>query len=83
LLERLELATPEGIALSALTPDMKSGAIKIEGRARNFAHIRLYLDRLEDSKFFSSILLLSHSNITAGERAKAVQFSISCKAAPQ
>lgn len=83
LLDQLELATPEGIALSALTPEMKNGAVKIEGRAKNFAQIKLYLDKLEDSKVFTSILLLSHADVAVGERTKAVQFSISCKAAPQ
>jgi type IV pilus assembly protein PilN len=83
LLEQLELTTPEGIALSALTPDKKSGDIKIEGRAKNFAQLKLYLDKLEDSRVFTSILLLSHAEVAVGERAKAVQFSISCKAALQ
>lgn len=83
LLEQLELATPEGIALSSLAPDMKKGDIKIEGRAKNFAQIRLYLDKLENSKVFTSIFLLSHSEVAVGERTKAVQFSISCKVAPQ
>ena len=83
LLEQLELATPEGIALSSLVPDKAKGDIKIEGRAKNFAQVKLYLDRLEDSKVFSSILLLSHSDVEVGERTKGMQFSISCKAAPQ
>jgi type IV pilus assembly protein PilN len=83
LLEQMEQVTPDGIALSALSPDRKSGAVKIEGRARNYAQLRVYLDKLEDSKVFTSIMLLSHTNIIVGERTKAVQFSISCKAAPQ
>jgi type IV pilus assembly protein PilN len=83
LLEQLENVTPEGIALSSLAPDTKKGEIKIEGRSKNFAQVKAYLDRLEDSKVFTSILLLSHSEVTVGERDKAVQFSISCKAAPQ
>lgn len=83
LLEQLEVTTPEGIALSSLVPDMNKGDIKIEGRAKNFAQIRSYLDKLENSKVFTSILLLSHSEVAVGERTKAVQFSISCKAAPQ
>lgn len=83
LLDKLELTTPEGIALSALTPDMKKGDIKIEGRAKNFAQLRLFLDKLEDSKDFTSILLLSNSELAVGERIKAVQFTISCKAAQQ
>lgn len=83
LLEQLELVTPEGIALSALTPDKKSGILKIEGRAKSFAQIKTYLDQLENSKVFTSILLLSHSDVAVGERTKGVLFSITCKAAPQ
>jgi type IV pilus assembly protein PilN len=83
LLEQLENTTPEGIGLSALTPDMKSGEVKIAGRAKNFAQIKLYMDKLEDSKVFTSILLQSHSDIAVGERAKGLQFTISCKAAMQ
>ena len=81
LLEQLEHATPDGIAITVLTPDKKTGAVKIEGRAKSFALIKQYLDKLEDSKFFTSILLLSHSDIAVGERTKGVQFSLSCKAA--
>jgi type IV pilus assembly protein PilN len=81
LLEQLENATPEGIALSALTPDRKKGELKIEGHTKNFAQIKSYLDKLEDSKAFTSVLLLSHTEMTAGERTKGLSFSISCKAA--
>lgn len=83
LLEQLELTTPDGIAISSLVPDMIKGDITIEGRAKNFAQIKLYLDKLEDSKNFTSIFLLSHSEIAIGERTKAVQFTISCKVAPK
>jgi hypothetical protein len=83
LLEQLEGATPEGIALSALGPDRKSGDIKIEGHARSFAQVRSYLEKLEDSKAFTSILLLSHGEVAAGEKVKGVHFAISCKAAIQ
>jgi Tfp pilus assembly protein PilN len=83
MLEQLEGATPEGIALSALDPDRKTGEMKIEGHARSFALVRSYLDKLEDSKAYTSILLLSHSNVTVGEKDKGVHFAISCKAAVQ
>ena len=83
LLEQLEGATPEGIALTSLAPDRKSGDMKIEGHARSFTLIRTYLDKLEDSKVFTAILLLSHSNVTVGEKDKGVHFAISCKAAAQ
>jgi type IV pilus assembly protein PilN len=81
LLEQLEGVTPEGIALSTLLPDRKKGELKLEGHARSFAQVRSYLEKLEDSKVFTSILLLSHSDVTANEKAKGVNFSISCKAA--
>ncbi|MBL0226163.1 MAG: PilN domain-containing protein [Geobacteraceae bacterium] len=83
MLEQLEVVTPEGIALTALVPDTKSGEIKIDGHARSFAQVRSYIEKLEDSKAYTSILLLSHSNIVVGEKGKGVQFSISCKAALQ
>src|SRR5450631_2471196 len=83
LLEQLELATPEGIALSALTPDRKSGEMKIDGHARSFAQVRSYIEKLEDSKAYTAILLLSHSNVAVGEKGKGVQFAISCKVAAQ
>jgi len=83
LLEQLEGATPEGIALSVLEPDRKKGELKVERHARSFALVRSYLERLEDSKAFTSILLLSHSIVAVGEKQKGVHFAISCKAALQ
>ena len=83
LLEQLEGATPEGIALAILAPDRKTGEIKIEGHARSFAQVRSYIEKLEDSKAYTSILLLSHANVTVGEKDKGVHFAISCKAAVQ
>jgi len=83
LLEQLEGATPEGIALTSLAPDRKTGELRIEGHARSFALIRAYLERLEDSKVFTSNLLLSHSNVAVGEKSKGVHFAISCKVAVQ
>lgn len=83
VLEQVEAATPEGIALTALAPERKSQELKIEGHSRSFAQVRAYMEKLEDSGSYTSILLLSHSNITVGEKAKGVHFAISCKAAPQ
>ncbi len=83
LLEQLENATPDGISLSSVTPDRKSGDIKIEGRARTFANLKAYLDKLEESKVFTAILLQSHVNIVLGEQTKGLQFSITCKAVQQ
>ena len=82
-LDQLEGASPEGIALSALAPDRKTGELKIEGHARSFAQVRSYIEKLEDSKAYTSILLLSHTNMMVGEKTKGVNFVISCKAALQ
>ena len=83
-LEQLENATPEGIALASLAPDAKTGAIKLEGRARNFNQIRSYLDHLQDSKAFSDILLLSHSDMAVGEKKNSgVKFVISFRLVKQ
>jgi Tfp pilus assembly protein PilN len=83
LLDQLEGTTPEGIALTAVGPDRSKGELKIEGHARSFALVRSYLEKLEDSKAYTSILLLSHSNVAVGEKDKGVNFAISCKAALQ
>jgi len=83
LLEQLEGVTPEGIALTLLAPDRKTGDMRIEGHARSFAQVRSYIEKLEDSKAYTSILLLSHANVTVGEKDKGVHFAISCKAAVQ
>lgn len=78
-LELFEVATPEGISLSSLTPGKKMEAWKLEGRARSFKLVQQYLEKLEASKSFTNVLLLSHQNIAAGEKVRGVQFSISCK----
>lgn len=83
VLEQLENATPDGIALASVTPDRKNGEIKIEGRAKTFGHIKAYLEKLEDSKVFTSVLLQSHTNIGLGEHTKGLQFSLTCKAVLQ
>jgi type IV pilus assembly protein PilN len=79
LLDVVESVTPEGIALAALTPGKKPGELKLDGRARSFATVRQYLEKLEGSKSFSDVLLLSHQELQFGEKGRGVQFSISCK----
>lgn len=78
LLELFENATPEGISLSSLSQDNK-GEWKLEGRARSFKSVQQYLEKLESSKNFSNVMLLSHLNIAAGEKVRGLQFVISCK----
>jgi type IV pilus assembly protein PilN len=79
LLELFENATPQGISLSSLSPGKKQEEWKLEGRARSFKTVQQYLENMEASKYFSNVLLLSLQNMTAGEKVRGVQFSISCK----
>ena len=62
-LELFEDSTPEGIALSSLTQDKKKDAWKLDGRAHSFKKVQQYVEKLEASKNFSDVLLLSHQNI--------------------
>ncbi|MEI6212858.1 MAG: PilN domain-containing protein [Desulfuromonadales bacterium] len=79
LLDILESATPEGIAISVLAPGKEQDDLRIEGRARSFSHIRQYLEKLEESKEISEVLLLSHQDIVTGEKGRGVQFALSCR----
>ena len=80
LLDLVENATPEGIALVSLVPDMKGGELKIDGRAKSFGTVRSYMEKPEDSKTFTDIMPLTHNEVFAGNNAKGVLFKISCRA---
>lgn len=79
VLDHLESVTPPRVALTSLSPDSKSGTLKIEGVARNFGQVRSYLERLEDSLAFSDILLISHAEQVVGDKGRVMRFSISCR----
>ena len=79
ILELFENSTPEGVSLSLLTQDKKSEAWKLDGRALSFKKLQQYVERLESSKNFSNVLLLSHQNLAVDEKRQGVQFTISCK----
>jgi len=82
LLDKMEKVTPAGIALTSFAPDPKTAEIKIEGEAKSFASVRSYLERLEESKFFRDIQLLSHQE-NAAEKNRGVKFTISFQAVTQ
>jgi type IV pilus assembly protein PilN len=79
MLELVENATPEGISIASLSPGKNHGELKLDGRARTFATVRQYVEKLEGSKAFSDVLLLSHQEMIVGEQGRGVQFTISCK----
>lgn len=80
LLEQLEKSTPEGISLASVVSDTGNGQVKLEGRARSFAQVRAYLEKLEDSKAFTDIMLVSHHDLFLGEKTRGVQFAVDCRA---
>ncbi len=79
LLELFENVTPEGLSLTSLSLEKKPDQWKLEGRARSFKVVQQYLEKLESSKNFTNVLLLSHQNMVIGERGRGVQFAITCK----
>ena len=83
LLGMFENVTPEGIALTSLTPGKSSGEWKIDGIARNFRAVQNYLEKLESSPDFNDVLLQSHSMITLNPATHGVQFSLTCKVTHQ
>ena len=78
-LAMIEDVTPDGIAISAIAPGKDKGELKLEGRARSFATVRRYLEKLEESENFTNVLLLSHQELLIGETGRGVQFTISCR----
>ena len=81
LLEQIENTLPEGVALVSLAPDTKTGDVKIDGRAHSFANLRTYLEKLDESKAFAEVLLLSHHDVAFGDKVQGVLFSILCRTA--
>lgn len=81
MIDRVEKATPAGIAITTLAPDIKNGEIKLEGYALSFAKVRDYLDKLEDSGSFKTVQLNSHQESDLNKVAKGIQFSITLKLA--
>lgn len=79
MLDQLELVTPDGVSLSSLVPDPASGELKIAGRAKTFERVTTYLEKLEESGKFRQTLLLSHRELTLGERTRGIEFTISCR----
>jgi type IV pilus assembly protein PilN len=81
LLDQLEGVTPEGVALTSLALDTKSGEIKIAGLAHSFANVRASMEKFDGSRAFTKTLLLSHHDVLMGDKTHGVQFSLSCRMA--
>lgn len=79
LLDRLEVVVSDGIALSAIEPDIKGNALRLSGNALGFGNLRRFLENLEDSKFFTDVYLVSQGDTKVGETQKGITFTISSR----
>jgi len=79
LLDFVESVTPDGVSLATMAQGKKSDELNLEGRAKSFATVRQYLEKLEESKVFTNVLLLSHQDLITGDKGRGVQFKVSCK----
>jgi type IV pilus assembly protein PilN len=79
LLDKLEQVVPEGVAISSIDPDPKSHELKLSGEARNFSNLRLFMEHLEDSPFFTDVYLTGEGETKQGEAKQGISFSLSCK----
>jgi type IV pilus assembly protein PilN len=76
LLDKIEMVVPVGVAITSIVPDTTTKILKLPGTARSFNHLRVFIERLEDSKFFADVYLTSQSIRTD---SKDINFVLTCK----
>ena len=79
LFERLEQVVPDGVAISSIEPDPKSQELKLAGIARSFKNLRIFLEHLEDSKYFSDVYLISQGDAKLGDNTQGISFNLTCR----
>lgn len=79
LLDRLEMVVPDGIAISSLEPNVKGQELKLAGIANSFKNLRTFMERLEDSGYFSDLYLLNQGDAKLGGSTQGISFTLTCK----
>lgn len=79
LLDSLERVVPEGVAISSIEPDPKSQTLKLAGVGRSFRNLRIFMENLEDSKYFTDVYLTSQGYEKLIDTTQGVNFSLTCK----
>ena len=79
LLDKLEQVVPEGVAISSVEPDSKTNGLKLPGIARNFDRLRAFMEKLEDSKVFTDVYLMTQAETTFEDKTKGITFTLTCK----
>jgi type IV pilus assembly protein PilN len=78
LLDRLELLIPEGTAITSIDPDPKGKSVRLSGVAINFNNLRLFMEHLEESKYFTDVYITGQSNAKLTENMQGLTFTLSC-----
>jgi type IV pilus assembly protein PilN len=79
LLDKLEKVVPEGIAISSVDPDLKGQSLKLSGVGRNFMKLRVFMEKLEESTYFTDVYLTSQSSVRLSDDMQGVTFNITCR----
>jgi type IV pilus assembly protein PilN len=79
LLDRLELVVPDGVAITSIEPDSKGQILKLAGIARGFKNLRVFMEHLEDSKYFTEVYLTNQGEVKLDDATQGISFSLTCK----
>ena len=79
LFDRLEQVTPVGVVIISLEPDTKNQGLKMTGIARKFNDLRLFMEHLEESPYFTDIYLNNQGETRLSDKSLAISFSLSCR----
>ncbi len=79
LLDNLEIVVPDGVAISSIEPDPRGQALKLAGVARSFKNLRVFLEHLEDSKFFTDVYLASQGDAKLTDNSQVISFNLTCR----
>ena len=79
LLDKLEVVVPDGVALTAIQPELKTESLKLSGVASNFLALRRFVENLEDAHSFTEVYLLGQNDTKVGATQSGIMFTITCR----
>jgi type IV pilus assembly protein PilN len=80
LLDRLEEVVPSGVSLNEIQPD-RNRVLKIGGMVRQFDSLRVLMENMERSRYFTDVYLVSQAQAKVGLTQEGINFQISCRIA--
>ena len=79
LLDKLEMVVPDGVALTAIQPELKTESLKVNGVAASFVALRRFVENLEDAHSFAEVYLLGQNDTKVGTTQSGITFTITCR----